>query len=518
MNNAQSGMDLAYYYRLVMEKKLLFVSIACAVICVVIAVAFILPNKYMAKSKVFIEQNIINSLIEGIAVTSSIEERLSVLDHSIKSRRLLTKVLEEVGIDVTAMHKDKAESTIKYFQKNTRVDIERKSRSRGSVFNLFTVSYTDTDPEFARDYINVLVQRYIEENISDKKEEASVANQFLLEQIDHFKHKIDSYDKTIIEFRKEKGIYAVLDEKKIVEEIKSDEDEIGNIRLNKMELEAKRKMIKRQLSSEHPYTVAIRGYNDNTLSGRLAMQENRLKQLLAKYTENYPDVIKVKAEIESIKAQLKEGIEVTGDDESSESGMSTLNPLYQQLKEEMAKNELEMAALDAKEKHLTEKIETKKNTLKNIPEEKKVLADLERDRDSFKKTYDQLIQRLGQSEVSTQMEVQDKAATFRIVDPAILPVKPVSPNRLKIIVIGIIASLGIAFGSLMLLDKLDQSIKSVDNLRGFGYPILSVIPTIKTSEDVILEKKKDLIIYALAGLYCISIIGALVVQAMMGML
>ncbi len=518
MNNERSVGDLAHYFRLIMEKKLLFVAIACAVIAVVIAFAFSLPNTYLAKSTVFIERNVINSLIEGIAVTPSIEERLSVLDHSMKSRKLLLKVLQELGIDVSAMNEEAAENTIKYFQISTKIDIERKGQSRGSVLNLFTVSYVDKDPIFARDYINILVKRYIAENILDKKEEANVANQFLLEQIDHFKNKIDRLDVKIIEFRKQKGIFAVMDERKIVDEIKGAEEKIEEIHLTKMELRAKREMIKKQLEEEHPYTIAIRGYNENTLSGRLAVLQNRLNQLLAKYTENYPDVINVMAEIESIKAQMKEGIEVPEDDESSEAGMSTLNPLHQQLKEELGKNELEMAALNVKEKHLVKSIETKKHNLKNIPGEKKILADLEGDRESLKKTYDQLIQRLGQSEVSTQMEAQDKAATFRIVDPAILPVKPEGPDRLKIIIAGVFASLGLAFGTLLLLDNLDRSVKTVDVLKSLGYPILSVIPIIKTGEDTVIEKKKDRMVYALAGLYCISIIGALAAEVMLRML
>ncbi|MEE9523433.1 MAG: Wzz/FepE/Etk N-terminal domain-containing protein, partial [Thermodesulfovibrionales bacterium] len=317
MNNVQSGIDLERYYRLIMERKLLFVAIACAVIAAVIAVAFTLPNKYLAKTKVFIERNVINSLIEGIAITTSIEERLSVLDHSMKSRKLLIKVLTELGIDVSAMSEDRAEATIRYFRKNTSIEVERRGRSRRSALNLFTVTYIDTNPMFARDYINILVQRYIEENIYDKNEEAIVANQFILEQIDHFKNKIDGFDEKIIEFRKQKGIFAVMDERKIVDEIKGAEEKIEEINLTKMELEAKREMIKKQLAGETLYTIAIRGINGNTLSGRLATLQNRLNKLLAKYTENYPDVINVMAEIESIKAQMQEGVEVQEEDESS---------------------------------------------------------------------------------------------------------------------------------------------------------------------------------------------------------
>ncbi len=53
--------------------------------------------------------------------------------------------------------------------------------------------------------------------------------------------------------------------------------------------------------------------------------------------------------------------------------------------------------------------------------------------------YEQLVARGGQAEVSKQLEVQDKSTTFRIVEPAVMPSSPVSPNRVKIMLMGIVA-------------------------------------------------------------------------------
>ena len=150
------------------------------------------------------------------------------------------------------------------------------------------------------------------------------------------------------------------------------------------------------------------------------------------YTENYPEVIQIQAEIEALKEKLKDG--TSGNDQMSnaETEMEMINPLYQKYKEELSNIELEIASLTVKEQHLMKLIDSRKSYLKDVPEEKKKLIDLERERNTYSKTYEELVLRLGQSEVSKQMEVQDKADTFRIVDPAITSKKPISPNRMKV--------------------------------------------------------------------------------------
>jgi hypothetical protein len=87
--------------------------------------------------------------------------------------------------------------------------------------------------------------------------------------------------------------------------------------------------------------------------------------------------------------------------------------------------------------------------------------------------------------------MQDKAGMFRIVDPAVLPVVPVSPDRVKIMLLGIFAGIAGAFGFVLILDNLDDSIKSLDALRGFGVPVLAVIPSIQNPADLAKRRRID---------------------------
>ena len=145
------------------------------------------------------------------------------------------------------------------------------------------------------------------------------------------------------------------------------------------------------------------------------------------------------------------------------------------------------------------------------------LTSLERERESSKKIFDELTTAYGKSEVSAQAELQDKAGTFRIVDPAVLPIVPVSPNRLMIILLGIVGGIAGAAGLIVLLDAFDGSIKNVDSIRSLGIPVLAIIPHIQDPHALIRSRRKDICFYTLSGLYVV-LLGAVIVLEKLGLL
>lgn len=498
------------YLNLILKKKVLYVFTAVSIITVFVIASYAMPKKYEAESTVFIEKNVISSLIEGIAITPSMEERLRVLAYTMKSRSLLLKVVEALDIDLDTENQVEIEGIIKGFQENTSVDIT-SSRKRSDSMDLFIVSYRNKDPKFARDYVNTLVRLYIEGNLSEKRQEAFGANTFLSQQIKYFEDKLDKIDEKIVNFRKEKDIFVAIDENRVVNEIKSSEEKLEELMITKKELEAKRDLIEKNIAKEDLYTVAILGGSSSSISNKIIMLQNRLNELLLNYTENYPEVIRLKAEIELLNERLKSG-STDSYSEGTGSGISTLNPVYQELKEEMSRIKLEIAGIKVREKLLKKLVESKKQYLRDIPAEKKKLADLEREKKTSRQIYEELVLRLGQSEVSKQMEIQDKGATFRIVDPAILPIAPVSPNRIKIILLGIFAGLAGAFGLVFSLDNMDTSVKTIDVLKTLGLPVLAIIPRIHTRDELKNQRGKDVRLYTFAGIFMLCVIGILLIE------
>jgi hypothetical protein len=82
------------------------------------------------------------------------------------------------------------------------------------------------------------------------------------------------------------------------------------------------------------------------------------------------------------------------------------------------------------------------------------------------------------------MERHQKGEQFRILDPATYPEEPMGPQRLKLLVVGLLLSLGVAAGGVILWEKfLDTSFHSVEELEMVtSTAVLASIPKIVTAQ------------------------------------
>lgn len=498
----QQANEFQKYYKMLVKRRYLFISSALLIMSVVVWGSFFLPKQYEAKSTVFIERSVIKDMVKGITITPSVEDKIRVLRYAMLSRESIVNVLKRLDLDAATKNERELEEMINRFQKGTDITI------RGN--DLFIVTFKDKDPRRAMEYVNALVRGYVESNVSSKREEAYGANRFITEQVKLYKDKVDKAEEAIIAYRQSKGVYMSVDDRALINEIKAYQAEIDAMRIRRNELVATRNSIKQQLRGEEPFTVAVLNTKKSggSHNAQISMRENRIKQLLSSYTENYPEIIKLKAEIEALKAEPKAAD--TSDYSVPESEMSTLNPIHQDLKQRLFQSEAELGAIDAKLKQLGAVIARKEGELRNIPAEKMKLAELEKERDSHRVIYEQLLARQGQSEVSKQMEVEDKATTFRIVDPAVVPTKPVSPNRVRLILLGILAGIAGGAGIIFLRETLDSSVKESSTLKQLGLDVIAVIPRIFNAEEEARIKKRDRLVYTIAGVYMLVIVSALV--------
>lgn len=488
MSTAETRKDFRNYVRLIRKRRSAFVAGALSVMTVSVLAALLVPDVYEANCTVLVGGNFIRDLIKDIAVTPSLEERVRVLSYTMRSRALLLKVAEDVSAGASGMPQESVERLIRRFQEKTEITSTKE-------MDLFTVSYRDTDPVFARDYVNSLVRTYIEANVSEKREEAYGANRFLEEQITYFKEKLDEVEGRVVGYRAEKGVFVGTDEKNVVAEINDARDRLSELRLLREELLAKKKLIERQFREKDPYAAAMLGMSaDTTAEGKLAALQAKLEQLLTVYTENHPEVSRTRAEMAALRAIIEE-------QKGKNNGAVINSPFNLQLKEQMAKTDAELAVMATREKHIRKIIGRNEAYLRDIPEEKRNLLELERERDTYSRIYEELIERLGQAEVTKQMEVQDKASTFKIIDPAIVPAEPVRSSRVKIMLLGLLGGLAGGFGAAAFREGMDNSVKSAFEVKALGLPLLASISHIENAGEKVKKKSAEIRGYVLVGLY-----------------
>lgn len=493
--------ELGKYLTMVVKRRYLFVFLALAIMSLFAWGGYLLPTKYEAKSTIFIEKTMISELVKGITISPSITEKVRVLRYALLSRGLILRVMKDLDLDTKAKNAKQQELMIEDLQERTEISVKGN--------DLFIVSMRDEDARLATNYVNALVRRYLEENVSAKREESYGANRFLAEQLSLFKEKLNKADEQVIKFRQKQGVAVAMDEEGLVGEIKVYKAQMDEARMRRNELASTLRTVRMQMKSVQP-TVAI--LSTRAGGGNIPALENRIKMLLVSYTENYPEIVKLRAEIEAVKKQ-NQAPDVGGVPSEE---MTTVNPVYQQLEQAALQTEAEIGALNAKLGQLGGLIAERERELRDVPANKKMLGDLEQERSTYKNMYAELQARAGVSEVSKQMEVEDKSASFRIVDPAVLPVKPVSPNRVKLILAGIFLGIVGGFGGVLLREALDSSIKDLHVLKGLGVSVLAVIPKITNAAEDLETKKRDRKVFIAAGCY-LMVICLLLVHEMLSL-
>jgi len=405
MEDQQQKLDIKRYVQIVYKKRHVFIPVAALIMTLCIVASYFRPDIYEASTTVSIEKNYLNVLMRDIAVAPSMEQQMQALSIVMTSRSMLTQVLADLAITMEAKTEAEIDGLIHYFQKRTQIrfDLGRANRSN---MDIFTVTYRDRDPRFARDYVNALVRRYVVENLSTNQAEALGANRFLYEQMELYKKKIDRIDKELDQRKKQRGVQT---------------------------------------------------------AGRLAELQRKYDDLLLQYTNEHPEVVRLKIEIDSTRQQIREqerAARKTGTEGA---------------------NAAPSGSVDSGNR--------------------KAIADLERDKDAFKKVYESLVASLGRSEVSAQVEAQTKADKFNILEPATTPSRPVSKPRWIMILMGIAAGIAGGAGTVILLDMMDRTIKTVDALKALGLPVIGVIPRIQSAETIVAARRKDVVAYTFTGVY-----------------
>lgn len=453
------------YIKLIRSYHKLFVIVTLTITTLVGLTSYLLPRKFEANSVVFIEKNIINKLVEGVAATISIEDSVKVLTYSLNSRSLMLKVINELDVNLKSKSDADIEKMIKDFQSNTAISVKDR--------DLFTISFKHSDPKFARDYVNTLVRSYIAQYATSRRDQSLEASQFLTDQVENFKRKMEKSEAAVTQFKMERGGVFNYDETSLLQEINSARQKL-------YELQLRRKVLEGQLA------VARKGGDPQQV--KLDALKKRLAELQAEYTENYPEVQSIKSQIETLKNEL---------------GTSPKNARPSQLvvSEEYVKLDSELKALKDSEQQLNGFIAYNQKLLNSVPASRAMLEKLESEKENQKRMYDTLFSRHDQSVVAKDMQMQDRTAIFRIVDPAVTPIRPSSPNRVKIMFMGFVAALAVAAGLVMFIDLFDQSIKTTADLNSFGLPVLAVIPTHRTVVETLRKQLQTRNFYLLCGAY-----------------
>jgi capsular exopolysaccharide synthesis family protein len=218
---------------------------------------------------------------------------------------------------------------------------------------------------------------------------------------------------------------------------------------------------------------------------RLKELEKNLTTLSAEYKDNYPDIIYLKQEIQTLKELIKN--KVGRDDASAKPSDSTNQreiktpDLYlRELVRQRDEVKLEIASLKERLARTKDQMKEYESRVEKTPSREQELEILVRDYNNLKENYRTLLDKKLNARLAENLEKRQKGEQFRIVDPANLPTKPEKPNRVNIMLIGLALGCGLGVGSAIGMESFRPVFRRPDDVESLlQLRVLAAIPNYK---------------------------------------
>jgi len=225
-----------------------------------------------------------------------------------------------------------------------------------------------------------------------------------------------------------------------------------------------------------------------TLAGSSGSQElqtieqfkEQLASLKANYTDQHPDVIRLRKKIEELTREFKTEAPPSGNDSTEAVGVLPAQSAAEGPLADRNRQRLEIVStinnLQEEINKVDRQIREYQQRIERTPKREEELLSLKRDYDNIQSSYKSLLARKIEADMAVNMEKKKKGEQFRVLDFAKLPEKPVSPNLKKFFFMSIVAGLASGLGIVLLLNFMDSTVRRTNELEIAGIPVLATLP------------------------------------------
>jgi capsular exopolysaccharide synthesis family protein len=322
----------------------------------------------------------------------------------------------------------------------------------GKKTNVISVTYRSEDPIVARDVVNAMAQAYLEKGVALKAEEATRTVGFVEEQLKGVKTDLESSEKNLASYKSASGIMQLdAEAQKVISTLATVEKQKAETTLQKKQLELALASLKEARTRGAVYSPAVMR-DDPLVAGmasKLSELEVQKEGLLSESTENHPSVRNVQAQID----ELQKKIQAT-----YETALKGVARQEESLAREIAGHDAQLQLLPVAERDLA-----------RLTRVSKVNADI----------FTFLLQKQEEARIAQASTISN----IKVVDPAIAADRPVSPNKKKNLLLGLIVGLMAGVGLSFFRDYLDDTVKGPEEAKkALALPLLALIPYMRDTE------------------------------------
>ncbi|WDI32106.1 hypothetical protein PUV54_02735 [Hyphococcus flavus] len=504
---------------IILQRRFLYFLIPALLIAPIgVITVMLLPAKYSAQGTILVESQQIPTDFVRSTINAYAQERIQTIRQRVMTRNRLLEVADEYELFPRSLGLSETER-VKRMRNNLRVDLITTTANRGSGDGTiaFTVAYTDQDPRKAYLVANKFMTLFLDEDVRSRTAGASNTTEF-------FEQETGRLRRTVAELENQISEYKTTNSGALPEQLNTNLDmlerrqrELSTAQSTISQLEEERRFLENQLISGSA--------GDNSMSAELSRLESELARLRATYRDSYPEVVAKRDEIAALRRQMAPSEEIRrlrralsdsedalADIENTEEpdpdalaqAEAAVNDARTELSERIEQEtrrgsddiagvqiEGRIAVVENRIKMLNKQIEDAQENITNLetriartPEVERGLAALTRDYENMFQEYQDILTKQQDAQLAENLEESQQTEKFSILEPALNPERPSSPDRAKLIFAALFAALGIGGATAMGVELVKARLRGRNHIANVldGQPI-AVIPYFSSEHD-----------------------------------
>jgi uncharacterized protein involved in exopolysaccharide biosynthesis len=485
-------------------------------------VTLFLTPEYSSQSLILIEQPTVPTNLVPAVTADDLFTRLATMEEQIESRSRLQPLIERYDL-YRGDRKASMEQAIDKMRKAITVKEESfqdnnvKNNSKEPIPG-FSVTFTADSPRLAQQICTELTSMFMSENLQQHEQAAKGTTDFLTNQLAEAKRTLDDQDAKLADF-KSKNLGALPNDTQanlqvlasLNTQLVAVSDQINRAQQNRayeQTLLAEQESQWKSMSSSPGTSDAIALMED-----QLGKMKDQLAIDQARYTDDYPDVVKLKKDIAQLQKQIDEtshpseaavpagpgsgaassvaNSKGAGPAESVHvAGPGTVPPVteapktptpasIQQLRATLKQDDIFINQKTREQEKLQKQVRSYEARLQVSPAVEEEYNKLSLGHDAALKFYDTLLASRDQSQMSVNLESQGQGETFTILDSPDLPQTPSFPVWWQFVLGGLGAGLAIGVVVASIFELGDKSLRDEGDIEFYlGLPTLALVPSI----------------------------------------
>lgn len=500
----EANINIGQYVQMILHRKWWLIISLFVAWFIITAVSWLLPSKYESDALILIQRQQLDPSVVKPNVQIDLQQRLDTMTQQVLSRSNLNKIIDKYNLYSSQRRKGASDEIVDSMRKDIKIELVmpgQVNRKGAPDLTGFTVTFSGPSATIAQQVTQDLVGLFITENINTTTEINKQALDFLQTQLDQASKDLGDQEARLRQF-KDRHLGELPEQLPanlqiltgLQGRLQQSSDALSHAQQQELYLQS--------LLSQYGAMSDSGGLPSSgatAIEQRLTTMRAELAAMREKYTDKHPDVIHLEHDIAATEALRKQmakeqvAAPVAGDTQ----GLSSLAQVKSQLKA----NELEIANRKKDVKDIEGQIASYQGRLNQTPVSEQELANIERDHEQSLANYNSLLAKKQAAELASNLVNRQQGDQLQLVDPASLPDKASSPNRLKFSLAGIGVGLALGLGLIVGRELMNPMVYNEDQAATIvRAPILSAIPSVTTASEQAQTRRAAVIQWGLAAL------------------